>query len=77
MINNLEKKEMKFFLMIPRPHFPIHSIAYSACILKPFLRTYHTICLQMRDYINNLWERIESKGFTLHAASLAVPNRHH
>jgi hypothetical protein len=87
MINNREKKEIEFFLMIPTSHLPVHGISYSASILKPFLRTYHTSwlvsaskphaccmkgCSQMRDYINSLWERVARKAFTLHSASLAL-----
>ncbi len=85
MINNQEKK---FFLMIQQTsHFPVHGLAYSEAILKPFLRTYHTSwllpacnphaccmkgCSQMRDYVHNLWEKVARKAFTLHSASLAL-----
>ena len=87
MINNEEKKEIEFVLMIPTAHLPVHGLAYSAAILKPFLRPYRTSwllpackphaccmkgCSQMRDYVHNLWERVARKAFTVHAARLAL-----
>lgn len=87
MINNKEKKEIEFILMIPTTHLPVHGLAYYAAILKPFLRAYRTSwllpaykphaccmkgCSQMRDYVHNLWERVARKAFILHSASLVL-----
>lgn len=87
MINN---QEIEFVLMIPTTHLSVHGLAYSAAILKPFLRTYRTSfllpackphaccmkgCPQMRDYVHNLWERVARKAFTLHSASLVLSRK--